>query len=148
MFAIAVGGGLDGGGDRNLFEGRHARHGAGDPHVNRCHVVEGLLGQGNAVAGYLGGVVALADAVEDVARGGEGVGGDDLGAGADIVLVDFAHQVGVVDVGAAAPHVAVHGQALAFHLGADAAIHDDGLAVGQSFFKGRHESPPEPTGRS
>jgi hypothetical protein len=70
----------------------------------------------------LGGALADAGALEQMAGGGEGVGGHDVGAGADMVLMDAAQQVGMTGGGHGAPGVVVHRRTPALQLGARGAV--------------------------
>ncbi len=71
--------------------------------------------------------VAEARFLEHEAVAGEGVGGDEVGARADIILVDLPQQVGVRHGGHGTPAVAVHGRAAMLELGARGAVEDDHL---------------------
>ncbi len=65
---------------------------------------------------------------EDVPRGAKRVGDDDVGAGADVILMRRANRVGVRQHRRRAPRQAVHGHAAALELGAHRTVEDYDVA--------------------
>ena len=89
------------------------------------------------------GVVGQPGPGQDVTAGGEGVGRDHLGAGADVVFVHPAHDVGMVPVRQRAPGGRVHLAAMARDFRAGASVERDDLAGGQFVVK-KHRPLPLP----
>ena len=71
------------------------------------------------------------EVMEDERAGGEGVGGDDVRTGPDVILMNRPDDLGVREVGLRAPGLATHGNATALDVGSRSAIEDDGLTAAQ-----------------
>ena len=73
-------------------------------------------------------VGVAAQGIEEQGAGGEGVGRDQFRSRADIVFMNFPHDVGMGEIGIRAPGFPAHGSAAALDVGAGAAVDDDDLA--------------------
>ena len=125
------------------------RERAGDP-PRPAGARDGLAAQRDRAAVELGDPVAVADQLERMARQGERVDDVDLGAGADVVLVDGADDVAVLRHRRAAPGVVVHRDAAPLHLGAHGAVHqhDPGGVEPGAELGGVSHAPTAGSGRS
>ena len=71
------------------------------------------------------------EVMEDERAGSEGVGGDDVRTGPDVIFMNRPDDLGVREVGLRAPGLATHGNATALDVGSRSAIEDDGLTAAQ-----------------
>jgi hypothetical protein len=108
------------------------REGAGDQDGPVGSVLAGLDRRSHGPPVDLGHVVAEAGRLEREAVAGKRVGGDHLGAGADVVLVDAMDDVGVVEHRKPAPRRSVHRHTASLELGPGACVDHDDLAVGEA----------------
>ena len=107
-----------------------ARDRAGDQHRTVLgRLVAGVLGQGDGAYIELRNLVDEAEGLQVMARRGVGVGGDDVGAGGDILLVHAAHGGGVALKRRRRPGKARHRHAHGLKPAADGAVEHDDFAV-------------------
>jgi len=128
-----------------FFHRIHVGKGTGDNHVSpRRRAVARPKGDLDGLDDDLAGSLGTARSLEHQARAGIGVGGDHVGAGSDVILVDGAEQVRCAQRRQGTPGGVVHVGAAAFKFCPGGTVEQQHRTVPQALRDIRHDDPKPP----